>query len=339
MEIVHLLLDFTLLPVSIAFLFFIAPLVAAMRFASWAYGLFFPEDVRGKVVIITGASSGIGQEAARVYAQKGARLVLAGRREEELRRTADMCKLEGAEARVALVDVTVAAECEKLVSDTIAAFGRLDHLFNNAGMAHSFYMEEARNTEVAQVMDVNFWGAIYPTFYALPHLRRSQGHIVVTSSVASFIPYPRMAIYNASKVALVNFFDTLRVEVGDEVGITVATLGWTESEMTAGKFVTAEGRVSWDKEQRDAHVGPFPVEATSWCASAIVNGALRRQRYVRVPSWYTTFLYYRVFAPDVVESLLRLLFTAPRGKAPISKMVVELGGEKMLYPQAIQKGG
>ncbi|CAI5509336.1 unnamed protein product [Closterium sp. Naga37s-1] len=297
MEIVHLLLDFTLLPVSIAFLLFIAPLVAAMRFATWAFGLFFPEDVRGKVVVITGASSGIGQEAARVYAQKGARLVLAGRREEELRRTAEMCKMEGAEARVALVDVTVAAECEKLINDTIAAFGRLDHLVNNAGIAHSFFMEEAKNTDVAEVMDVNFWGAIYPTFYALPHLRRSQGHIVVTSSVASFIPYPRMAIYNAAKAALVNFFDTLRVEVGDEVGITVATPGWVESEMTAGKFVTAEGRVVWDKEQRD--------------------------RYVRVPSWYTTFLYYRVFAPDVMESLSRLLFTAPRGKTPISKMVVE----------------
>ena len=230
------------------------------------------------------------------------------------------------------------------------------------------------------MQDVSFWGCVYPTLYALPHLRRTNGRIVVTASVAAFVPYPRMAVYNAAKAALLNFYETLRVEIGDEV----------ESEMTAGKFVTAEGKVDWSKEQRDVslavvvrysfhlpaaiafakssrwcvpnhylnerttlflsclliflacvlaqrHVGPSPVEPTQSAAVAIVNAALRGQRSVYIPSWYSTVLYYRVFAPDVVERFLRVMYTAPRGSEPFSKMAVQSGADALLYPSSIQK--
>lgn len=86
------------------------------------------------------------------------------------------------------------------------------------------------------------------------------------------------------------------------------------------------------------HVGPFPVEHARTCASAIVNGALRGQNWVRVPWWYTTIMLYRVFAPDVVEASSRLVFSAPLGKAPLSKFIAETGVPKLLYPESILGG-
>lgn len=83
------------------------------------------------------------------------------------------------------------------------------------------------------------------------------------------------------------------------------------------------------------HVGPFPVERTRTCASAIVNGALRGQNWVRVPWWYTTLMLYRVFAPDVIESFSRLVYSAPLGKAPLSKYIAQAGVSRLLYPESI----
>lgn len=302
------------------------------------------ENVRGKVVLITGASSGIGEHLAYQYSKKGAVLVLVARRESRLRVVADRCIKRGAmDVRAISADVSKEDDCRRFIEETVNHYGRLDHLVNNAGMTHSFLVEDAPDSgPLNQIMDIDFWGYIYPTFYGLPHLKRSRGKIIVNASVASWLPYPRMAAYNAAQAAVFNFFETLRIELGSSIsGITIVTPGWIESEMTMGKFVNTRGEVEVNESQRDLHVGPAPIAYAEECAKAMLKGALRNYRYVRVPYWYTIFLLYRIFAPEVLDFLMALVYLVPtpgrKDGAPLSKSIVDIPGVKaLLYPTTIR---
>ncbi|MCO5550472.1 hypothetical protein L7F22_003959 [Adiantum nelumboides] len=302
------------------------------------------ENVRGKVVLITGASSGIGEQLAYQYSKKGAVLVLVARRESRLRVVADRCIKRGAmDVRAISADISKGEDCRRFIEETVNHYGRLDHLVNNAGLTHSFLIEDAQDSNpLHQIMDIDFWGYIYPTFYSLPHLKRSRGKIIVNASVVAWLPFPRMATYNAAKAAVFNFFDTLRIELGSSIGgITIVTAGWIESEMTMGKFVNNRGEMEVSETQRDLHVGPAPVAYAEECAKAMLRGALRNYRYVRVPYWYTVFLLYRIFAPEVLDFLMALVYLVPtpgrKDGAPLSKTIVDIPGMKnILYPHTIR---
>ncbi|MBA0691952.1 hypothetical protein Goari_009553, partial [Gossypium aridum] len=183
--------------------------------------------------------------------------------------------------------------------------------------------------------DINFWGNVYPTFVALPYLHQSNGRVIVNASVENWLPLPRMSLYAAAKAALVNFYETLRLEVNNDVGITIATHGWIGGEMTRGKFMLEEGAEMQWKEEREAvrsvtflslkRIGknekwecntvadPFPVQASGGpveeFARLIVSGACRGDAYVKYPSWHDTFLLFRVFAPNVLNWSFRLLLS------------------------------
>ncbi|KAH7307533.1 hypothetical protein KP509_22G064000 [Ceratopteris richardii] len=235
-------------------------------------------------------------------------------------------------------DVSKEGDCKNFIDETIKVFGRLDHLVNNAGVAHSFLFEDADLSSLHPVMDITFWGNVYPTLYALPHLRKTRGKIVVNASVAAWLPIPRMSIYNAAKAGILNFYETLRLEVEPAVGIITVTPGYVESEMTKGKFMTREGKLVLDEETRDIQVGPWPVEFAEDCAKAMVLGALKGKRHVQVPSWYNTFVLYRVFAPEVLDWVYRLLYVqkTSQGK-PYTKAIMEVpGAKKGLYPPSMQ---
>ncbi|KAI5067943.1 hypothetical protein GOP47_0016288 [Adiantum capillus-veneris] len=308
------------------------------------FNAIFEENVRGKVVLITGASSGIGEQLSYQYAKKGAVLVLIARRESRLRIVSDRCIKRGAmDVRAISADVSKEEDCKRFIEETVNHYGRLDHLVNTAGMTHSFLVEEVQDSgPLNQIMDIDFWGYVYPTFYGLPHLKRSRGKIVVNASVISWLPYPRMAAYNAAKAAVFNFFETLRIELGSSIsGITIVTPGWIESEMTMGKFINTRGEIEVSEAQRDKHVGPAPIAYSEECAKAMLKGTLRNHRYVRFPYWYTTFLLYRVFAPEVLDFLLALVYMVPcpgrKDGAPLSKVLMEIPGMKnLLYPNTIR---
>ncbi|KAI5077425.1 hypothetical protein GOP47_0007249 [Adiantum capillus-veneris] len=195
-----------------------------------------PLVARGRVVLITGASSGIGRHMAFEYARRGAKLVLAARREHLLREVADLCTSFGAQGvSIVPTDVSKEEDCRRMVNSAISTFGGLDVLVNNAGTTHSSLFEEyTESSEFRYVMDVDFWGNVYPTLHALEHLKRSRGHIVVTASVAAYVPYPYLTMYTAAKGAIVNFYDTLRVEslLKNDIGITLALPGFVDTEMT-----------------------------------------------------------------------------------------------------------
>ncbi|KAH9308930.1 hypothetical protein KI387_036841 [Taxus chinensis] len=339
MGLIQMFLNLTFPPMALAFLAVALPPLTLMKMFGWLFHFLFSENMRGKVVVITGSSSGIGEQMAYEYAKRGAKLVLVATREERLKAVAHNARSLGAQnVLVIAADVSKHRDCKRFIDDTITHYGRLDHLVNNAGIAHSFLFEEATDpSHLPHLMDVTFWGAVYPTYYAIPHLKRVCGRIVVTASNAGWLPLPRMSIYNAAKAAVINFYDSLRIEVGPAVGITVATPGWIESEMTLGKFVDKQGEMQIDEDVRDAQVGPLPIEYAEECAKAIVNGACRGQRTASIPKWYNVLFFYRVLAPELLEWLSYLFYVRPVQQQPLSKTILDATGAKnILYPSSIQ---
>ncbi|GJM95705.1 hypothetical protein PR202_ga12482 [Eleusine coracana subsp. coracana] len=348
MDLVNGLLNWVGTPTMIASLLLFYPpyylFKTCYSFLSWI----FPEDLTRKVVLITGASSGIGEvsesslaeQLAYQYAMKGACLVLVARREWSLRQVADKAFELGARDVIILPgDVANPDDCKRVVQTTMSHYDQLDHLVCNAGIASVGAFEEIPNvTNYSSQLDVNFWGSVQTTFAALPHLKRSRGRIVVTASATGWNPVPRMSFYNAANAALVNFFETLRTELGSEVGITIVTPGWIESEMSKGKYLKEHGEMEVDKEMRDAQIGLFPVEYAKNCAKAMVQAARQGEHYLTVPAWFRAMYLWRVFAPEVVEICYRLLYMHGRGASQTdapSRTMAEAGGKKLLYPTSL----
>jgi NAD(P)-dependent dehydrogenase (short-subunit alcohol dehydrogenase family) len=138
---------------------------------------------RDQVVIVTGASAGIGKALALRLAGQGAKVAIAARRAERLEQTAQACHALGGEALVVPTDVSDEAQCQALVEKTVATFGRLDMLINNAGLAVVALFDQYPDLGLFRhTMDVNFYGAVNCTYHALPHLKQTQGRIVAMSS-------------------------------------------------------------------------------------------------------------------------------------------------------------
>ncbi|KAL2612422.1 hypothetical protein R1flu_024114 [Riccia fluitans] len=302
MKLIDLFLDVVMPPAAIISLLVAFPIFAFVKLMFWLLHLVRPENLRNKVVLITGASSGIGEHMAYEYAKRGTRLVLSARREEMLNSVAERARSMGAaDTFVVVTDVSKEDDCKRLIEQTVNHYGQLNHLVLNAGVASLFLFEEAKDTRGFRIiMDTLFWGCVYPSFYALPYLRASKGRIVVVASVASWLNYPGQTVYNAGKAAILQFFDTLRSEVHD-IGITIAMPGFVESEMTQGKYISDTGDASLKAKERDAHIGRTPVLPTKPCAEVIVSGAEHKKRYVVVPFWYLGFLPYRICMPEALE--------------------------------------
>ncbi|KAK9095866.1 hypothetical protein Sjap_021363 [Stephania japonica] len=312
MDFVNSLLNLVVPPASLVMLAFAWPTLCFIRAIEWAFRSFYTENMEDKVVVITGASSGVGEQIAYEYAKRGATLVLVAKRLQRLRGISEGARRLGAQhVMIMAADVVKEDDCRRFIGEVISYYGRVDHLVNTASLGHSFFFEEAIDTAVfPHLMDINFWGNVYPTFVALPYLRESNGRIVVNASIESWLPLPRMSLYAAAKAAIINFYETLRFEVKDEVGITISTHGWIGSAMTTGKFMLEEGLEMQWKEERESPASSGHVEEF---ARSIVAGACRGDTYVKVPNWYDVFMVYRVFSPDVLRWTFRLLL-APQGK-------------------------
>ncbi|PON95731.1 Short-chain dehydrogenase/reductase [Trema orientale] len=296
-------------PTSLTLLLLILPPYLFFKYLFTTVRPIFTEDILGKVVVITGASSGIGERMAYEYARRGARLALVARREGRLQSVASIATLLGCKDVITIpADVSKAEDCRRFVNETINYYGRLDHLVNNAGVAPvCMFVESPDITKFVSAMDINFWGSVYPTYFAIPYLKRTKGKIIVISSVASWLPVPRLGLYSATKAAVTSFYETLRVEIGRDVGITIVTPGLTESEMTQGKFLTQRATLELDQEMRDVVMSMTPVMPAKETARAIVTGACEGAYYLTVPAWARATYYWHVFFPEVLEWCNRLL--------------------------------
>lgn len=341
------LLDIVTPPITLILLCIFLPLFKLPKiFRSFLPSSFFStEDVAGKVVIITGASSGIGEQLAYEYARRGARLVLADKREKSMHEVGDRCLEIGSPDTLRVTaDVSDMNDCKRIIDSAISHFGTLDHLVSNAGIITVSMFEDYEDiTKARPVMDVNFWGSVYLTRLAIPHLRNTRGKIIVMSSSASWLHVPRMSIYNASKAAMLAFYETLRIEVGSYIHITIVTPGFVESEMTKGKSLGPDGRMIGDQDIRDVILSFLPLCKAEDCAKAIVKGACRGERYVTKPTWCRVTYFWKALFPELVDLVLRLLYIAkPLVKAgspiwSLSKRIVDLLGLKeKLYPSSFR---
>lgn len=180
--------------------------------------------VPGSVVVITGASSGIGEEIAYRYSERGCKIVICSRTHSGLDRVAQTCKERGAAAiHTVSIDVRKEEDCSKLIDETIRMFGRIDILVLNAGISAHFPFNEHVNTEIyRKLMDTNFYGYLFPTKHAWSHLKNSRGQIVVVSSLSGEIGLPGRSAYCASKFAVTGLFESLRMDDENElVDITI----------------------------------------------------------------------------------------------------------------------
>ncbi|XVE56545.1 hypothetical protein DITRI_Ditri04bG0019600 [Diplodiscus trichospermus] len=343
MDLIHKFLNLVAPPFTVFSLIFFLPPFYLFKFFLSTLRSIFSENLEGKVVIITGASSGIGENLAYEYARSGARLALTARREKSLQEVADRARDLGSPEVIAIrADVSKVDDCKRLVEETVNHFGGLDHLVNNAGI-YSLCMFEEAPPDMANfraVMDTNFWGSVYTTRFAIPHLKNSKGKIIVMSSAASWMNDPRISVYCASKAAMAAFFETLRIELGSNVNITIVTPGFIESEITQGKYLLKEGKMEVEQDMRDVQVSAIPVATASGCAEAIVNSACRGDRYLTQPSWFRVTYLWKVFFPEVIEWGYRLFYFsspgAPRQEAPSKRILDFTGAKKVLYPTTIQ---
>ena len=256
---------------------------------------------RDQVVIVTGASAGIGKALALQLAGQGARVAIAARRAERLEQVAAECRTLGGEVLAVPTDVSDEAQCKALVEKTIAAFGRLDMLINNAGLAASALFDEFHDLSLFKLtMEVNFYGAVHCTYYALPYLKQTRGRIVAISSMGGKAPLPYNTPYIASKYAMHGFYDALRLEVAKHgVGITVICPWWVTTE-----FHTAQ--MNKDGVPRGAARGQdmytSKMMSAERCAEITLRAAHNRRREVLMgPGTLTVWL--KLLAPGVVDWL------------------------------------
>ena len=233
---------------------------------------------KNNVTIITGASTGIGEELAYRLAQQGAQLVLTARRLDELNRVADKARaLDGASgAKVITVsaDVAKADECKKIIDAAIAEFGRIDTLVCNAGMTMWAKFADLQDMSVLErIMQVNYMGAVYCTHYALPHLIAAKGRIVGIASLTALVGVPTRTGYAASKHAMRGFFDSLRIELSDSgVSVTMIYPGF----IATGIRENATGADG--KPARIDPVNQDEVMSVEECTSIIVRAMESRRR-------------------------------------------------------------
>ena len=169
-------------------------------------------DFTGKVVVITGASSGIGEALVYAFADRGAKVVMGARNSAKLAEIAAQLFTRGIESAFEATDVTREEDCKRLIDKALSAFGRIDILICNAGISMRALFDDVQLDVLRQLMDVNFWGTVYCAKYALPALQAAKGTLVGVSSVAGMHGLPGRTGYSASKFAMTGLLETIRIE-------------------------------------------------------------------------------------------------------------------------------
>ena len=262
-----------------------------------------------KVVIITGASSGIGLATAKAFAAKGDCVVLAARNIAKLNSTvAVLGNLYGAETRLGTdrvpkflaveTDVTKEEECKNLIEKTVEVYGRIDVLVNNAGISMRAMFRDLDLSVIKNLMDVNFWGTVYCTKYALPYLLSTKGSVVGVISIAGFKGLPARTGYSASKFAIYGFLDTLRVEhLKDDLHVMIFAPGFTASNIRFSAL-TADGSAQGKTPRNEG--GMMSAESV---AKRLVKGVYRRKRQVILTPVGKLSVLLNKFFPRLIDRL------------------------------------
>ncbi|MDD2538230.1 MAG: SDR family oxidoreductase [Bacteroidales bacterium] len=229
--------------------------------------------LQGKVAIITGASSGIGLECTRVFSEAGATVVMAARSSDKLKALEE--ELKGRPVLGIVTDVSVESDCKRLIEKTLEHFGRIDILVNNAGLSMRALFKDLDLKVMKTLMDVNFWGCVYCTKYALPWLLQNKGSVVGVTSIAGFKGLPARTGYSSSKFAMNGFLDTLRTEhLYDGLHVMTFAPGFTASNVRVSAL-TADGSPQGQTPRAEEKM----MSARS-VAQKMLKGIRKRKDYV-----------------------------------------------------------
>lgn len=209
-------------------------------------------NISGKVVVITGASSGLGEITARHLAALGASVVLGARRKENLDNIVSDITAKGGKAVAFATDVTVPAQVNALIQGALDSYGRIDVLVNNAGLMAIAPMAQGRTDEWERMIDINIKGVLYGIAAALPHMQKQDsGHIINISSVAGIKVFaPGGTVYSGTKYAVRAITEGLRMEVGGNIRTTIISPGAVDSELKHGSSDEASSKAVKDFYQQ-----------------------------------------------------------------------------------------
>ncbi len=250
----------------------------------------------GKVVIVTGASSGIGEATAREFARNGSKVVLAARSEEKLLKIANEIKTFNTDVLVVKTDVSCEEDCKNLINKTIEKFNTIDILVNNAGISMRARFIDVNMKVLHRLMDVNFWGTVYCTKYALPYLIQQKGSLIGVSSVAGFHGLPGRTGYSASKFAIHGFLETIRIEnLRKGLHVMIIAPGFTTTDIRRHALLS-DGEEQGESP-RDEHKLMPPEYVAKWVLKGI-----RKKKRNKLLTWEArlTALFQRI-VPDLVD--------------------------------------
>ncbi|MBR4064727.1 MAG: SDR family oxidoreductase [Tidjanibacter sp.] len=256
----------------------------------------------GKVTIITGASSGIGKALAYEFAASGAKVVLGARSEEKLAEIAADIRAKGGEAVYCKCDVTQEEECKRLVECAVENYGGVDILICNAGLSMRALLDDLDLSVIRRLMEVNFWGCVGCTKYALPYLQKSRGSVVGVSSVAGLHGLPARTGYSASKYAMTGFLDTVRVEnLKKGLHVMIACPGFTASNVRFSAL-TADGTAQGATPRKEEK-----MMSAEEVAHRIARGVARRKRLVLMEYEGRLTHFIKKFAPGLLDRLFYMV--------------------------------
>ena len=266
------------------------------------------KTLANKVIVITGASSGIGEAMAKVYAAQGAKVVLGARNVQKLQLLAGDIRARGGQAAYCGVDVTKPEECRELIETAVREFGGIDVLICNAGISMRAIFDDVDLGVLHRLMDVNFWGTVNCCKFALPYLQASKGSVVGISSVAGLHGLPGRTGYSASKYAMTGFLETLRIEnLKKGLHVMIACPGFTASNVRFSAL-TADGKQQGATPRNESKM-MTPEEV----ARIVAKGILRRKRLCLMESEGRATHFVKKFAPAFLDRMFYLVMSRGKG--------------------------
>lgn len=256
------------------------------------------KDLKGKVIVITGASSGIGFACSKLFAQIGMKVVMSARNPEKLAAAEAAVRAISSDVLAVPTDVSVENDCREMIQKAADRFGGIDILINNAGISMRALFKDLDLSVIRRLMDTNFWGTVYCTKFALPYLLASKGSVVGISSIAGYIGLPARTGYSASKFAIHGFLKTLRVEnLKTGLHVMIVTPGFTASNIR----VTALGPQG--KAQGESPRDEGKMMTAEEVAQHVLKGILKRKQKVVLTFEGKMVYFLRKFVPTLLDKI------------------------------------
>lgn len=255
--------------------------------------------MKGKTVIITGGSSGIGKALAEVFGQHGSRILITGRNAADLDEAVAELRKKGVEVSGFAADVSREEDNQKMAAEAMRLYGRIDILINNAGITMRALFADVDLEVIRRVMDINFYGVLYATKHCLPEILRNKGSVIGISSVAGFRGLPARTGYSASKFALNGFLEVLRTELlHSGVHVMTACPGFTSSNIRK-RSLTKDGTLQGDSPRNEEK-----MMSAEECARRIYNATVRRKSILILTAQGKMAVFLNKWLPGLADRLV-----------------------------------